>query len=195
LTRSSEPSLLLARWVSILLGPEVLSTVLLVETGMVSGSPWLGAFAALFVVVIPTAALSLAARRGVIGDREASQRTERFGVFLGISVSIAMGVAALLVFRAPAALTWLLVAAIAGLALAAVLNTLLKLSIHLAVATFVALSQLVILGAPWLAALVALPLLGWSRVRLKAHTPVQVLVGAVAGALIFLGYAAIERSL
>lgn len=185
----------MARCVSVTLGPEVLSTVVLIQTAAVAGSIWLGFFAALFVVVIPTAALTFAAHKGVIGDCEASQRAERFGVFLGIGASIAVGVLALVIFHAPPALTWLLASAVAGLALASVLNIFLKLSIHMAVGSFVALSQVLVGGTPGLLSLILLPVLGWARVRLKAHTPAQVFVGAIAGALIFVGYAAIVRSL
>ncbi len=177
-------SLPAARLLSTAVGPAAAASVLLLESGVVYGAPWAGLLALLFAAALPAGGLIALSRMGVIQDRHVSVQRERFGVFGGIVLSLATCIALLALLRAPVEVIAILLAAIAGLGLAALLNIFLKLSIHLAVATFVVGMQVAFFGEPgWITAVI-LPALAWSRVRLKAHTWPQVIVGSLAGVLI-----------
>lgn len=73
-------------------------------------------------------------------------------------------------------------AAVAMLCLAGVANRWIKLSLHMASLAFAGVSLLQLTVPIGIAALLCLPLLGWSRLRLGRHTLVEVLGGTVLGA-------------
>ena len=74
-------------------------------------------------------------------------------------------------------------AAVAMLCVAGVANRWIKLSLHMASLAFAGVSLLALWPAAGIVALLSLPLLGWSRLRLARHTPVEVMGGAALGVL------------
>lgn len=73
-------------------------------------------------------------------------------------------------------------AAVAMLCLAGIANRWIKLSLHMASLAFAGVSLLQLTVPVGIAALLCLPLLGWSRLRLERHTLAEVLGGTVLGA-------------
>jgi hypothetical protein len=59
-----------------------------------------------------------------------------------------------------------------------------KVSVHTGVSAGVTVVLALALSPWWLLALMSTPLIGWSRVHLGDHTRGQVIVGAVAGAVV-----------
>ena len=117
-----------------------------------------------------------------IADLDMSVRSERERVFVIFVLFYWAGTATLWLIHAPK----LLVATMAGYAFASVavqyITRYWKISTHaLGIsASMVALVRLY--GQQPLPFLVLIPLVAWSRVYLKAHTPAQVIVGALLGA-------------
>jgi membrane-associated phospholipid phosphatase len=64
-----------------------------------------------------------------------------------------------------------------------------KISFHGATITFVATTTMMVAGSAAWPVMLLVPLVGWARIRLKRHTPRQVIFGSLVGALIALVFA------
>jgi len=121
-------------------------------------------------------------RRTRVGDFWISTRTERLtpAVFLLAAFVVLLGVLALL--DSPQNLFLLTLSM--GLASAALagITLLWKASAHCTVTGHAAAAGLLLLGPLGFVFLLALPIVVWSRVTLKAHTLPQALAGATVGA-------------
>jgi membrane-associated phospholipid phosphatase len=159
--------------------PAVLIAVLLVAVGR-----WWGVVAALFCSVIPFGYIVLGVLRGRLTDHHIDLREQRrIPLAFGIA-SVLTGLALLAAFRAPRDLVALVAAGAVGLAVCAAVSQWWKMSIHTAVAAGTVVILVLVYGPRWWTSLLVLTAIGWSRVRLGAHTVAQVLVGAVVGATI-----------
>src|SRR3990167_254278 len=87
----------------------------------------------------------------------------------------------LFVLDAPKILFVALFAIVLGLVVIVVINRWVKASIHLATLTSVALFIGIIYKGPYFLLLFLIPLLAWSRVRVKGHTLTETAVGAILG--------------
>jgi hypothetical protein len=175
--------------VSEVLAPAVLVAVLLLVVGWHAGetpgvSRWWGLPGAVFAAVIPLGYVLHGVRKGRLTNHHIPERADRRIPLLFGTASLVAGLLLLLALGAPREVLALLTAGGLGLAVFALVTHWWKMSIHAGVAsgTVAALTavygEVVLLGVP-------LVLLGcWARVRLTAHTPAQVVVGAAVGALI-----------
>lgn len=179
----------IARVVSEVLAPAVLVAALLLVVGWHAGdspgvSRWWGLPGALFAAVIPLGYVLHGVRTGRLTNHHIPERADRrLPLIFGVA-SLAAGLTLLIALGAPREVLALLAAGGVGLGVFALVTHWWKMSIHAGVAagTVAALTAVygpvALLGAP----LVVLG--GWARVRLTAHTPAQVIVGALAGAVI-----------
>ncbi|MEV6298206.1 phosphoesterase PA-phosphatase [Actinoplanes sp. NPDC051861] len=179
----------IARIVSEVLAPAVLVAVLLLTVGWHAGetpgvSRWWGLPGALFAAVIPLGYVLHGVRAGRFTDHHIPERADRRIPLIFGTGSLVTGLILLIVLDAPREVLALLAAGGVGLAVFALVTHWWKMSIHAGVAagTVAALTAVygpvALLGAPFVI------LGGWARVRLTAHTPAQVVAGAMAGALI-----------
>lgn len=179
----------LARIVTEVFAPAVLVAVLLVVAGWHAGeragvARWWGLPGAVFAAGIPIAYVLRGVRAGRYADHHLADREHRrIPLLVGIA-SVAVGVTVLIVLGAPREIVALLVAGGVGLLVCVVVSQWWKMSIHAAVAAGAVTVLVTEFGPRALPAAVLVPLIGWARVRLGAHTVAQVLVGALAGALI-----------
>jgi membrane-associated phospholipid phosphatase len=132
----------------------------------------------LFTVVVPAAIVDVGVRRGRYTDHHLSRREQR-AVPLGLSAaSVLIGLAVLALAGAPRPIVTVLVVT--------TLTLLWKVSLHVAVVGAAA-CVLTLLGGSgggslWALSWLAVPVVGWARLRLTAHTLAQVVVGCVLGA-------------
>lgn len=152
-------------------------------TRSAAGVGW-GVLGTVSTAVIPAAIVHLGVRRGRYGDHHLARREQRAVPMALAMLSVSSGVAALAVLGAPGAIVALQVAVLATLLVATVVTLRWKVSLHLAVVCASA-TALTIVGRGWwaLAWLVA-PAVARARLRLTAHTPAQVVAGAVLGTVI-----------
>lgn len=170
-TTATSPTLLLA-----VLYPVV--GALAVGTGGVAWS----LVGMLFTVAIPAFIVDRGVRTGRYTDHHLREREQR-AVPLGLAaLSVAVGVVVLVVAGAPREITALQVAVLTTVAVATAITLVWKVSFHTAVVAAAA-GVLTLLGGPWWAlSWLAVPLVGWARLVLRAHTAAQVLAGLVVGA-------------
>ena len=150
---------------------------------VVVGLGW-GALAVLFCSVVPYGIIWLGVRRGQLTDHHIGVRAQRRRPLLHGMASVLAGLTLLVLLGAPRPLVALVVAMFAIVAGVAVVNQIWKLSAHAAVCA-ASVAALIYVFGPAAAPLLALiGLVGWSRVRLAAHSLGQVVAGTVLGPLI-----------
>jgi membrane-associated phospholipid phosphatase len=126
-------------------------------------------------------------RQGRVGDYDVPARLQRTKPYL-ISVGISFaGLLLFLLLHASFMICALMWCYCINTFITAGINLRWKISAHMMGLTGPLVFLYPILGAHILWFLPLALLLGWSRVRLKAHTPAQVFAGAIAGAALTLG--------
>jgi membrane-associated phospholipid phosphatase len=182
-------SRVLARATTEALAPAVLAAAMPVIVALVAAPTveqalgW-GAAAALFSAVIPFGVILLGVRRGRYTDHHLGQREQRrLPLLVGVA-SVAVSLVLFAVLGAPRPLTAMVAVMLAVLATVTVVNHWWKLSGHAAVAAGSATVLTLLLGPALAVTWAAVPLVGWARVRLRDHTPAQVVAGALAGAAV-----------
>jgi hypothetical protein len=175
----------IARVLTNALNPFVIFTALFALVAFVEGGAYRGI---LYLAVELTAAAAVAGylllmrRRSRVGDFWISARAERLTPAVFLLAAFVVLLAALVLLDASQDITLLTLSM--GLASAAVAGVTLlwKASAHCTVAGHAAAAGFLLLGPLGLLFLLALPLVVWSRVTLKAHTLPQAIAGAAVGA-------------
>lgn len=175
----------IARWVSIIGHPFVMTIVMVLGAALRFSTPREALRTVLLVALIallPIAVLMVRqVRRGSWTNVDASDRAERPLLFaVGIAaLSVLLGV--VLVFRPGAFLLRGVIGVFIMLAVCAVATRWVKVSLHMAFGAL-ATTALLSLGSPagW-ALLAMMPLLAWSRLALKRHRPAEVALGLLVG--------------
>jgi membrane-associated phospholipid phosphatase len=177
----------LANAVSTVLSSPVLAAAMIAIAAAAShlAVAWIWAVVALTLCLLaPMGYLLWLFRRGVVSDLDVQQREERARPLAGTLAAMFTAVVILRVASAPPALLAVTGAQLAQTALVLIITLRWKISVHgAAVAACVAL-LLYVVGHQAALALLALPLVGWSRVRLHRHTPAQTVAGALLGGLV-----------
>ena len=177
----------LARWVSILFDSSVLSIPIFLAFGWIeagiSGLGW-ATLTLVIVTGIPLAYLLLGRRLGWVSDLEMTKRSERPRFIL---VSLSSDLLALLVLRTLGGPFLLTVIVLTYFCLAITMlsiSSFWKVSLHMAGVSGFSTALLFVFGIPALGAFLSLPLVAWARLRRRKHTPAQLVVGAILGALV-----------
>ncbi len=177
-----------ARYVTEILSPAVLvSVLLLLQPFLTPGTTWPQALVAfLFVTGLPFGVLLWMKHRGKLTDHHVGDRRQRAPVLVMAGTSLLVGAVLLFVLDAPIGLFGAVGTIFLGLVVCLLANLLWKLSVHSAVAAYVALELLTPAGQLGAAlALVLSATVGWSRIELKDHTSTQVLAGLVVGCCVY----------
>jgi len=172
-----------ANAISLLLNPAVMAAfaflTLLILAGAHNSVP-LVAVCILFGSIIPLAVIYGLSKSGMISDLYVSRRGERAKPFMGAISSYLLGSAALILLKAPSAVSALMLCYAGNTFIMMLISLRWKVSVHTSGIAGPATVLTYTLG-PWAAILFALLIpVGWARIDLKAHTPGQTLVGALA---------------
>lgn len=147
----------------------------------------LGLVATFFAAGFPYGLVLIGVRRGRLTDHHISRREQRPRMMAIALASLAAGLLVLFWLDAPRALFALLAAMVAGLAVALAVTSFWKISIHSAVAAGTVTSLAILVSPWWLLLAPMVVLTAWARVEIREHTPEQVLVGAIVGAVVVAG--------
>jgi membrane-associated phospholipid phosphatase len=177
----------LARGVTEVFAPAVIITALFLAVGWhdagIRGLLW-GLAAAGFTSIGPFAVIVVGVLRGRFTDHHLTTREQRV---VPLTVAVALLAAGILVLAfggAPREVIAVDAVMLGGLAITVPVTLFWKVSMHTGVAASVAAVLTMVFGGPAVAAWAMVALVGWSRVRLGAHTPAQVLVAAPVGAVV-----------
>ncbi|MHC6228926.1 phosphatase PAP2 family protein [Arthrobacter sp. MMS24-T111] len=180
-----------ATWITEVFQPPVVVSIQLLISPLAEpgfpGTIGYGALAALFVCVLPLVVLLVLVRRGKVTDHHVSDRKQRAPVLLMALASIAVGLLVLAAAGAPNSVIAMVLAVVGGVAVLAAVSPFWKMSGHAAAMSCAAVVSVLMLGAAWAPLLVLVPAVCWSRVVLRAHTPAQVVAGALFGGVVMAG--------
>jgi len=137
----------------------------------------------LLVALLPVAYLWRQWRRGAVSDLELYRREERWQPYLATLVGAGLSWSAIRFGGGPALLSGVagVLAVAAGLLFAVTLNW--KISLHCTMAALAGALIWKLIGTP-LPLLLGSPLMIWSRLYLRRHTPAQVVAGTLVGAFV-----------
>ncbi|WP_334122453.1 hypothetical protein [Glutamicibacter sp.] len=179
----SSPVQRLALGVSHVLSPIIVATLLLVLSPLRDASiSWAEAMvAALFTTVIPWILLAVAKLRGTVSDLHVTVRHQRHRIYAMTAALILGGLFVLWLMDASAGIFREVYCILLGLLVVAIINFWWKVSVHMAVGTYVILQ---VAGQntalmPWVVLFIAV--LSWSRIRSFQHTATQVCGGVMVG--------------
>lgn len=171
---------ILAPWVIVLLLPPAVAWH---ATGSLGPTLGWGLLVSVTSSILPMAVIVRGARTGRWDGHHVRDRADRAVPFAALITTSLCGLALLLWWQAPRTLVALDIAMIASLLVTGGITMWWKVSMHASVAAGAAVILAVVYG-PWywlLAVVVAA--VGWSRVRLRDHTPAQVVAGMLVGAV------------
>lgn len=176
-----------ATLISLVSSPTLLLAVLYPVVGALAAG-WPGVRWSLvgmvFTVAVPATIVDVGVRRGRYTDHHLSRRDQR-AVPLGLSgLSVLVGLAVLALAGAPRAIVALQVAVLVTVLVVTGVTLVWKVSLHVAVLGAAACVLTLLGGEWWALSWLAVPVVGWARLRLTAHTLAQVIVGCVLGAVV-----------
>lgn len=168
--------------------PPVLASAAVALTSATSPAPrtwmWAGIYASV-AILLPLLYLVWLVRRGLVTDLDAQLRKQRIRPMLFTVVCAGLAWLVLALGAAPRSMV-LLAGALAVQAVKIFVITLRwKISVHCAAAAGAATVAWSLTGTP-LPLLVGVPLIAWSRVRLRRHTLAQTIAGALLGLVVLL---------
>lgn len=129
----------------------------------------------------------LGVRRKVFSDWDVSVRAQRpllFTFFIILGILYLLG---LFLFQAPRILFIVTVSMLFGVLIVSAINMRIKASIHVATVAALILGAVLGFGGYYSFLLIFVPLVGWSRVKIKRHTVSETIVGGIVGSLLLLG--------
>jgi len=130
------------------------------------------------IVNLPMALLLFwGVRSGKYSDASVSIREQRTSIYAVGGACLVILLAVLIIGKAPVVIIACLVSAVIATVLGYWINRYTKLSLHSA--AMAGCTAVLLWTAPVIGVVMAIfaPLVGWARIRLKHHTPVQILIG------------------
>jgi hypothetical protein len=130
-----------------------------------------------FIAVIPYSFIFYLYKTGRVSDLQIPKRKERLVPLLIINICVISGFIVLLFLKSSALLKTVYLIYLLGLPLISIITVFYKVSFHSSYITMFSLIYLMVFGKWAVLTLPLIPLVSWSRVRLKRHTVGQVLLG------------------
>jgi membrane-associated phospholipid phosphatase len=135
--------------------------------------------ALIFASLIPLTIVYALARHGTIPDIWASVRETRVIPFSGAICSYVVGSLALVAMRSPAIITCLMLCYVGNSVVVMLISFKWKISVHASGIAGPLTALIYVVGLTALPLLLLVVPVGWARLKLKAHTPTQVVAGAL----------------
>ncbi len=130
-----------------------------------------------FIAIIPYSFILYLYKTGRVSDLQIPKRKERLVPLLIINICVILGFIILLFLKSSALLKTVYLIYLLGLPLISIITVFYKISFHSSYITMFSLIYLMVFGKWAVVTLPLIPLVSWSRVRLKRHTFGQVLLG------------------
>jgi membrane-associated phospholipid phosphatase len=150
----------------------------------VEGAPLLVAITSLFGCILPLAMVYGLLKLDFIKDFYAHDKDTRFIPFLWTTLFYLLGVLSLILVSAPPTVTALMACYFVNGLVLMIITIKWKISIHASGITGPFTALVYLLGAVMLPLFLVVVPVAWARVELKAHTKMQVAVGAVLSCLL-----------
>lgn len=152
--------------------------IAMVRLGSTLGQAIFWTVLSIVIVNVPMALLLFwGVRSGKYTDASVSVREQRTSIYAVGGACLVILLAVLIIGKAPVIIIACLISAVIATALGYMVNRYTKLSLHSA--AMAGCTAVLLWTAPLIGVIMAVfaPLVGWARIRLKHHTPVQILIG------------------
>lgn len=152
--------------------------IAMVRLGSTLGQAIFWTVLSIAIVNVPMAMfLFWGVRSGKYTDASVSVREQRTSIYAVGGACLVILLAVLVVGKAPVIIIACLISAVIATALGYWINRYTKLSLHSA--AMAGCTAVLLWTAPLIGVIMAVfaPLVGWARIRLKHHTPAQILIG------------------
>ena len=152
--------------------------IAMVSLGSTLGQAIFWTVLSVVIVNLPMALLLFwGVRSGKYSDASVSIREQRTSIYAVGGTCLVILLAVLVIGKAPVVIVACLISAVIATALGYWINRYTKLSLHSA--AMAGCTAVLLWTAPLIGVIMAAfaPLVGWARIRLKHHTPVQILIG------------------
>ena len=152
--------------------------IAMVRLGSTLGQAIFWTVLSIVIVNLPMAILLFwGVRSGKYSDASVSIREQRTSIYAVGGACLVILLAVLVIGKAPVVIIACLISAVIATALGYWVNRYTKLSLHSA--AMAGCTAVLLWTAPLIGVIMAVfaPLVGWARIRLKHHTPVQILIG------------------
>lgn len=120
-------------------------------------------------------------KRGFFSDYDVTKRQERPPLFAFTGIITVLYFIAIFILNGPKILLVSLGALLFAILLAEIINTKIKASMHMAVFSSLSLVLIILYGGAFWLLLLFAPVVAWSRLRLKRHTPREIVAGTILG--------------
>ena len=135
------------------------------------------------ISVAPLAFVLWGVRNGRFSDHHITQREQRTWPFLFGLTSVCAAIAAMMMFNAPREILAVAVTSMVGGLVLFALTRITKPSMHTATVAGSTVMLVIHFGPYTLPILILIPLVGWGRMKVRAHTLHHVVLGGATGAL------------
>ena len=185
-TSTADPVRKIALIISHVLSPIVLATLLLLLSPVRDASiSWIEALVAgMFTTIIPWMILAVANIRGKVTDMHVTVRAQRHRIYAMTASMIVLGLLVLWLMNSGVGIFREVLCILLGLATVAAINLWWKVSVHLAVGSYVILQAVGHQVELIPVVLLFIAILSWSRIRSYQHTATQVCGGVAVGVVI-----------
>lgn len=178
----------LAQRISEIFSPPLVAvaTMLTVAVALADPLAWLWAGAYLLVaVLVPVLFVLWLVNQGTVSDFDLRLREQRIVPYLIILAYLGVALTLLIQGGAPAVMIALGLASLVEMALLFLITLFWKISAHAAAVAGWVVLLVALAGGIALPLVIAIPLVMWARLRLRRHTLLQTLAGALSGAVVF----------
>lgn len=126
--------------------------------------------------------------RGVFSDFDVSKKEERYRLYSILLFLALLYLIATIMFKGILfPLTIAVFGIIVGIVVFDIVNHFIKASVHMAVSSAFVLSMGILYGIKaFLLFFLIIPLVAWSRIKIKKHTPLEIVVGSFLGIVVTL---------
>ncbi|MBN1878465.1 MAG: phosphatase PAP2 family protein [Anaerolineae bacterium] len=179
----------IAYWISQLASPPMLAllALVLINTTLALPTIWMWSSVYLvFTLVLPLTYILIQVRKGNITDIDIQLREQRHRPFLLLIAGGILAWFAMILGSAPAVMTTIAGAVLIQSLCIFLITLRWKISVHSATATAISVLVLKVLGPSAAPVAISVPLVAWSRVKLRRHTPAQTFAGVLLGGSVFL---------
>ena len=132
---------------------------------------------------------------GIFSDFDISKREQRPLLFSFVGLIALFYFLFLFVFNGPKVLFVVIFAVVLGLIIVSIVNQWIKASMHVAIISSIIFGVAIIYGGAYLLSLSLIPVMAWSRVKIKKHTPLEATIGGILGGLLTIIMYIVSRQL
>lgn len=180
-----------ARWISHVVSPHIVGVVLTSVIALHYGDRpleilyWLALLVPL-IVVPPLFYLLWLVHKGTLQDIYMPQREARLWPLTILMLWLFLCLGLVHYWQVPKIVEMFILSAAVLVGILSLITFFWKISFHGATITAAATTTVMVAGSAAWPVILLVPLVGWARIRLKRHTPRQVIYGSLVGALIAL---------